>query len=452
VSDALPLPPRPDLDQYRKLAKDLQQACRSGDPDAVRAWARRWLQTLARLLDAANDPARAVAPGSLPSRAIDREADRIDQRWRALGQSGERTTRSRLTDAQFFIAREHGFASWPKFAAHIEGLTRNHSPVAVFESAVDAVLGGDLDRLATLLRQHPDLVRARSTREHRSTLLHYVSANGVEDFRQKTPKNIVEATKLLLAAGADVNAESAAYGGGSTALGLTATSVHPERAGVQIALLETLLAHGAQIEKPGLTGNGSSAVRGCLANGQGRAAQFFAQRGARMELDEAAGVGRLDDVKGFFDGHGALVPPATQAQLESGFMYAAGYGHLDTVRFMLEQGVDPAVHNEHGQTALHWTTYGPHVEVARLLLARRASLVHARETAFGGTPLDWALHAWTQAAGEDRARAFEMVSLFVGAGAALDARWLEGTAGDQVKADAGMRRTLGRAADDRPSG
>lgn len=61
-----------------------------------------------------------------------------------------------------------------------------------------------------LLHDHPELVRARSTREHRSTLLHYVSANGVEDFRQKTPKNILDITKLLLTAGADVNAESGA--------------------------------------------------------------------------------------------------------------------------------------------------------------------------------------------------------------------------------------------------
>ena len=58
-------------------------------------------------------------------------------------------------------------------------------------------------------------------REHRSTLLHYVSANGVEDFRQKTPANIVEITRLLLKAGADVNAESESYGGRSTTLGLT---------------------------------------------------------------------------------------------------------------------------------------------------------------------------------------------------------------------------------------
>ena len=58
----------------------------------------------------------------------------------------------------------------------------------------------------------------------RRPLLHYVAANGVEDFRQKTPDNIVEIAELLLDAGAEVNAESNAYGGGCTALGLVATS------------------------------------------------------------------------------------------------------------------------------------------------------------------------------------------------------------------------------------
>jgi hypothetical protein len=221
-----------------------------------------------------------------------------------------------------------------------------------------------------------------------------------------------------LKAGADVNAESEAYGGGSTTLGLTATSIHPEQAGVQIELLETLLAHGAHIEKPGLTGNQSSAVKGCLANGQGQAAQFFAERGAHMDLEEAAGVGRLDVVKSFVDEHGALKSPATKEQVESGFMYAAGYGHIDTVRFLLERGVDPGVRNEEGLTALHWATYGPHVEVARLLLAQRSSLVDARESAFDGTPLDWALYAWANVTEEkDRARAYAMVALMVQAGA-----------------------------------
>jgi len=39
MSDALPLPPRPNLEQYKKLAKDLQHACKPGDPGAIRDWA-----------------------------------------------------------------------------------------------------------------------------------------------------------------------------------------------------------------------------------------------------------------------------------------------------------------------------------------------------------------------------------------------------------------------------
>jgi ankyrin repeat protein len=445
MSDALPLPPRPNLDQYKKLAKDLQRACKSGEAGAIRAWAVRWLETLARLSATehklSRSDARTLPPNGVRD-AIDREAGRIDRRWRELKIPDDRRVECRLADAQFFVAREHGFTSWPRFASHIETLTRRDSMVALFESAVDAIVDGDIERLAALLREHPPLVRARSTREHRSTLLHYVSANGVEDFRQKTPKNIVEITRLLLKAGADVNAESGAYAGGSTTLGLTATSLHPEQAGVQIELLELLLAHGAYIEKPGLPADHGAAVRGCLANGQGQAAQLFAQRGAHLDLEDAAGVGRLDVVKGFFDENGRLRPPATQEQLESGFMYAAGYGHIETVRFLLDRGVDPGVHNEHGQTALHWTTYGPHVEVAALLLAERASLVDARETAYGGTPLEWALHGWMNpSAGQDRERAYEMVALLVRAGGKPDPRWIE-RAADTLNADDRMRTIL----------
>jgi hypothetical protein len=119
------------------------------------------------------------------------------------------------------------------------------------------------------------LAGERSTREHRSTLLHYVSANGVEGFRQKTPKNIVEIANLLFAAGAEVDAESDAYGGGCTALDLAATSEHPERAGVQIALLQTLLDRGAEFDRHPDGGKRRSIVRDCIANGQPAAARFF---------------------------------------------------------------------------------------------------------------------------------------------------------------------------------
>jgi hypothetical protein len=49
--DTLPLPPRPDIEQYRKRAKSLVHAANSGDPGAVKQWATDWLKALTRLLD-----------------------------------------------------------------------------------------------------------------------------------------------------------------------------------------------------------------------------------------------------------------------------------------------------------------------------------------------------------------------------------------------------------------
>ena len=41
--DALPLPQRPKLEQYRKLAKELVRAARVSE-DAIRDWASHWNQ------------------------------------------------------------------------------------------------------------------------------------------------------------------------------------------------------------------------------------------------------------------------------------------------------------------------------------------------------------------------------------------------------------------------
>jgi DNA-binding GntR family transcriptional regulator len=177
MSDALPLPPRPNLAQYKRLAKDFQQACRSSDANAIREWAGRWVDALTRL--------QGVPMTPDVREENDREASRIVRRWQQFKDTHERSTRCLLADAQLFIALEHGFASWPKFAMHVQTVTRRHSPVSNFEAAVDAIVAGDAATLRNLLHAHPELVRARSTREHRSTVLHYVSANGVEDFRQK---------------------------------------------------------------------------------------------------------------------------------------------------------------------------------------------------------------------------------------------------------------------------
>ena len=304
MSDAIPLPPRPHLEQYRKQAKDLLKAVKSNDVRAwvahwIDSWSDRWLETHARL--------RGEPVGREKLRSL---VERIEQQVREA-------KIEQLSGAQFFLARAHGFESWPKFAKHIE------APDANFEAAADAIIEGDIATVQRLLREDPSLIRRRSNREHRSALLHYTAANGVEDFRQKTPPNIVEIAKLLLDSGADPSAESDAYSGRSTTLGLAATSVHPQRAGVQLALLQLLLDRGARIDR--------DALKACLANGQPEAAAFLAARGAHLDLFGAAGIGRADVVRRLLD------EGADPTEKYGGYpvrSYAAYYGHPEVARLI----------------------------------------------------------------------------------------------------------------------
>src|SRR3954452_5699238 len=104
MSDALPLPPHPHLGYYKKLAKDLVKA--GGDPGLLREWATRF------------------APDHI---------ERVESHIRSA-------KIAKLADAQFLVARAHGFASWPKFARHVEELQHAGSPDSKFEQAADAIV------------------------------------------------------------------------------------------------------------------------------------------------------------------------------------------------------------------------------------------------------------------------------------------------------------------------
>src|SRR5262245_15791590 len=100
------LPPRPDLEQYRKQAKDLLKGHARGGHDVL----LRIQQHHPRL---AGLTLADVAAFSL-----------------------------KLSDAQLVIAREHGFASWPRFQAHV-GETTDSRDVDTFEQTI-TVAGVDL--------------------------------------------------------------------------------------------------------------------------------------------------------------------------------------------------------------------------------------------------------------------------------------------------------------------
>ena len=376
MSDAVPLPRRPHLGYYKKLAKDLLAVVSEDDPIALRAWVKRFV------------PADQI--------------ERIETRIRSLDIT-------KLAGAQFFVARAHGFSSWSKFARHVEELQHAGSADAQFEEAADAIVSGDIGTLRRLLDERPELIRQRSSRDHRSTLLHYVSANGIEDFRQRTPANIVAIARLLLDAGVDVNAESDAYGGHSMTLGLVATSVHPEVAGVQIGLMELLLARGATIERvPG------EAVRGCLANGRPFAARFLGDHGAYLDFENAAGIGSLDRVK-------ELVATTSIEELGKGFVWACAYGHNDVVAFLLDFGIDPAAGADVDMTGLHLAAHEGHLDTVMLLLAQDAP-IEARNV-YGGTVLGQTLWSVIH---HPRPAHREIVETLLAAGAKVGDDWFTG--------------------------
>jgi hypothetical protein len=413
--DVLPLPPRPDLDQYRKRARELVKACRSGD-EAIQSWATEWVD---RLLELHGDKS------TLNRRDPERRARDIAQFAR------DRLTLSdgALSQAQFVIARAHGFPSWPKLVRHIEGISGHDSDRSAFERAADAIVSGDVATLERLLRAHPGLVHARSDREHHATLLHYVSANGVENYRQKTPANIVAVARRLLDAGAEVDAEADVYGGGATTLGLVVTSAHPRLAGVQNELADLLLERGARVE-PGI-------VHACLMNGCPEAGAHMAARGASINLQEAAGIGRMDVLARSFEPPRTVSPPDAADAL----IMASWYDRRDVVRFLLDRGVDVGTRApKDGDTALHIAAYNGHVALVELLLERGAP-VNVVDDVHHTPPLVWAMHAWLVENRNDAEAYRRTLRMLADAGADVKPEWLDH---DRLRADPKLCAALSR--------
>jgi hypothetical protein len=154
------LPPRPNLDQLRKQAKDLLKACRSGDPAALQRFEE-------------NRPPRA---------------------------EGSTGRTAKLGDAQFVIAREYGFATWPKLKEHIESLQlETAEPMELFKKAFSE---NDAATFRQLLERYPEM-KAKIN-----------EPVGPFDSPAITRVRTREMLDVLLEAGADINAKSRWWAGG----------------------------------------------------------------------------------------------------------------------------------------------------------------------------------------------------------------------------------------------
>ncbi len=393
--DTLPLPPSPSLEQYKKRAKALVTAAESADPSAVREWARKWLESLASSLGADITP---FVRGS-----IDRAVAHIEARVR--DRRGSRTFL--LADAQYLVAEAHGYESWGAFTQHVEEAGGKRKPHDDFESAADAVVNGDLTTLESLVRKNPGLIRARSRRVHRATLLHYVAANGVEDFRQKTPKNAIAIARFLLESGAEVDASAETYGGGhwQTTMNLLVSSAHPAGAGLMPALVDVLVDYGAATNG---VGDDESPMMTALDFGYGDAAETLARRGARIDsVVTAAALGRLDLVRRFVVDKNTVaagvpligprwrnLPADPTTHIELALAWACKFARADVAEFLLDIGVNPASKDGYDMTALHWAAPNGMIGVVRRLLALGAPLeaLNRWEGTVLGSTIHFAVH------------------------------------------------------------
>jgi len=252
------------------------------------------------------------------------------------------------------------------------------TPDQAFEAAADAIVDGDEAALKALLVRYPDLARARSSR-HGATLLHYVSANGVEDERQKTPANAEAIAGILLQAGADPNATADLYGGPAAPLGLLVSSVHPHRAGLQARLANLLLNAGA---------DGKGVLSTALAHGYIDTAEELAPRLPVEALPVAAGLGQAER----FD---RLLPDASSEDRHQAVVLAAMHGHVPILERLVAAGEDLNRFNPKGfhghSTPLHQAVWKGHADTVRWLVVHGARTDIA-DTVHGGTALDWARH------------------------------------------------------------
>src|SRR5262249_41654667 len=119
--------------EYRGQTEALLDAWRASDPDAIRLVRHPHPRFL--------NPEVPWLPRNVPDEEI-------------------RSASLDMAEAQLAVARWYDFGSWERLSEYIEAVTTAGSAVARFESAVEAVINGNLATLSSVLREDPALVQA----------------------------------------------------------------------------------------------------------------------------------------------------------------------------------------------------------------------------------------------------------------------------------------------------
>jgi hypothetical protein len=262
---------------------------------------------------------------------------------------------------------------------------------ALFRAAVSAIDAGDVPELERLIAANPALVLERlalpgawlrDTIGHaldgffqRPYLLWFVAEDPVRHGR--LPANIAAVTRAIIEAARHAGApnlqEQLDY-----ALTLVSWSWIARQSGVQIALIDALVDAGAIAD-----GNPNNA----LVNGNIAAAEHLLKRGAKPTLAAALCLGQWDDAD-------RLVTTASAPQKQFSFVLAALNGKAEALRRLIRAGIDvnaPSADLYPHGTPLHHAVCSGSLETVQVLIEAGAA-IGTPDSAWSGTPLDWAEH------------------------------------------------------------
>ena len=259
-----------------------------------------------------------------------------------------------------------------------------------FFPAMFAIRRGNLYLLQATLAVVPRLATARSSCSH-PTLMQCLALDGVNH-----PAELqLKMASALLKRGSVVNEPLIAC----ASIG-------------NLVLAEFLLDNDGAVNGDPAVLNGWTPLEESLYWGFPELSKLLLSRGAACSnLRTAAGLGRDQEVLGFFDESGELrsgigginspfggfeggTDESAQHVLDNALAYAAMGGHVSTTVLLLDKGASALSHPvgfHYRGTALHWAALRGHGTVCECLLDRGADPT-ARDMTIDGTPADWAAH------------------------------------------------------------
>ncbi len=249
---------------------------------------------------------------------------------------------AQLADAQYALAKEHGFSSWRALKAHVDSL-------ALDGQLVDAAKTGKIDVLRASLDRHPEKLHLR-TQPYEWTLLHLAAHNGQ-----------LAIVDLLLSRGLDVN--TLEKGDDTTPMHWAAAAGHEAVVRRLADAGGDVIGHGDDHELEVI--GWASCWDGCDDDAHRAVVKELVSRGARHHIFSAVAMNLAGEVRDIV-ARDRTALSRTMSRFEDyrqPLHFAVRHNRPEMVALLIELGADPAGKDGTGLPPIAYAT-SPNVDRA----------------------------------------------------------------------------------------